>query len=49
MLLTKGELHRLMALVDPKTIAPEVSKKLDRLQILFTVAAPLAEIDQSET
>lgn len=48
MLLTKGELHRLMAVVDPKTIAPEVSEKLDLLQTLFTVAAPLAEIDQPE-
>ena len=46
MLLTKGELHRLMAVVDPKTIAAEVSEKLDLLQILFTVAAPLVEIDQ---
>ncbi len=48
MLLTKGELHRLMALVDPKAIAPEVNEKLDLLQTLFTVAAPLAEIDQPE-
>ena len=46
MLLTKGELHRLMAVVDPKTIPAEVSEKLDLLQILFTVAAPLVEIDQ---
>ncbi|MBH2009262.1 MAG: AAA family ATPase [Xanthomonadaceae bacterium] len=46
MLLTKGELHRLMAVVDPKTIAAEVSEKLDLLQTLFTVAAPLVEIDQ---
>ncbi|CAN5315733.1 ATP-binding protein [soil metagenome] len=46
MLLTKGELHRLVAVVDPKTIAAEVSEKLDLLQTLFTVAAPLVEIDQ---
>jgi ABC-type cobalamin/Fe3+-siderophores transport system ATPase subunit len=48
MLLTKGELHRLMAVVDPKTIAAEVSEKLDLLHGLFTAAAPLAEIDQPE-
>ncbi len=46
MLLKKGELHRLMAVVDPKTIPAEVSEKLDLLQSLFTVAAPLVEIDQ---
>jgi hypothetical protein len=48
MLLTKGELHRLMGVVDPRTIATEVSEKLDLLHSLFTVAAPLAEIDQPE-
>lgn len=47
MLLTKGELHRLVSVVDPKTIAAEVNEKLDLLQALFTLAAPLAEIDQS--
>lgn len=47
MLLTKGELHRLMSVVDPKTIAPEVSEKLDLLLSLFTAAAPLAEVDQT--
>jgi predicted ATPase len=46
MLLTKGELHRLVAVVDPKTIAAEVSEKLDLLHSLFAVALPLAEIDQ---
>lgn len=45
MLLTKGELHRLMAVVDPKTIAAEVSEKLYLLQSLFTAAVPLVEID----
>jgi energy-coupling factor transporter ATP-binding protein EcfA2 len=45
MLLTKGELHRLMAVVDPKTIAAEVSEKLNLLQSLFTAAVPLVEID----
>lgn len=48
MLLTKGELHRLMAVVDPKTIAAEVSEKLNLLHGLFTAAAPLVEIDQPE-
>ena len=48
MLLTKGELHRLMAVVDPKTIAAEVSEKLDLLHGLFTAAVPLVEIDQQE-
>jgi hypothetical protein len=46
MLLTKGELHRLMAVVDPKTIPVEVGEKLDLLHSVFTVAAPLAEVDQ---
>ncbi|OGB28320.1 MAG: AAA family ATPase [Burkholderiales bacterium RIFCSPLOWO2_12_FULL_61_40] len=45
MLLTKGELHRLVAMVDPKTIAAEVSEKLDLLHSLFTAAVPLAEIE----
>ena len=47
-LLTKGELHRLIALVDPKTIAAEVSEKLDLLQILFTVAVPLVPLGDIE-
>ena len=46
MLLTKGELHRLITLVDPKTIAGEVSEKLDLLQTLFTVAVPIVEVEQ---
>lgn len=49
MLLSKGELHRLVKIVDPKMIAPEVNEKLDLLQKLFTVSAPLVEIDQSKT
>ena len=48
MLLTKGELHRLMTVVDPKTIAVEVNEKLDLLHGLFKAAAPLVEIDQPE-
>lgn len=45
MLLTKGELHRLMAVVDPRTIAAEVSEKLDLLHGLFQAAAPHVEIE----
>lgn len=47
MLLTKGELHRLVALVDPKLVSVEVSEKLDLLLSLFTVAAPLVEVEQN--
>ena len=46
MLLTKGELHRLVDLVDPKAIAAEVSEKLEMLLSLFLVATALAEVDQ---
>ena len=35
MLLKKGELHQLVAYVDPKAIAAEVSEKLDLLKKLF--------------
>lgn len=45
MLLTKGELHRLIAVVDPKTIAPEVGEKLDLLLALFAPVVPQMEID----
>jgi len=48
MLLTKGELHRLVVMVDPKMIAAEVGEKLDLLLSLFTVALPLVEVDQTE-
>ncbi len=47
MLLTKGELHRLIGLVDSKAIAAEVSEKLDLLQDLFATAATHVEIDQT--
>ncbi len=40
MLLKKGELHRLVPLVNPQSIAPEVSEKLDRLADLFEHATP---------
>ena len=46
--MTKGELHRLMGLVDPKTIAGEVSEKLNLLLTLFTVAVPREEIEQPQ-
>jgi hypothetical protein len=35
MLLKKGELHRLVTMVDPRLIAAEVSEKLDLLHGLF--------------
>lgn len=40
MMLKKGELHRLISIVDPRTIAPEVSEKLDLLGDLFKAAMP---------
>jgi len=46
MLLKKGELHRLIAMVDPKTIPQEVTEKLDLLHGLFTSAVPHVELDQ---
>lgn len=42
MLLKKGELHRLMAFVDPQSIAPEVTDKLDLLAELFSTASSSA-------
>jgi predicted ATPase len=38
MLLRKGEFHRLVAFVEPKSIPPEVGQKLDLLQALFAAA-----------
>lgn len=43
MLLKKGELHRLIALVPPHSIDPEVHKKLDLLHELFSSATPPEE------
>lgn len=40
MLLKKGELHRLVPLVNPQSISSEVSQKLDRLADLFEHAIP---------
>lgn len=45
MLLSKGELHRLIKVVEAKNIAPEVSEKLDLLHALFIEAAALAEVE----
>ena len=44
MLLTKGELHRLVALVDAKAIAPEVNIKLTALKRVFDSANPAEEV-----
>jgi len=46
MLLKKGELHRLISMVDPKTIPLEVVEKLDLLHGLFTSAVRHVELDQ---
>lgn len=46
MLLTKGELHRLVGLVDPATIHPEISEKLDLLAELFRNAAQSSDTDE---
>lgn len=44
MLLKKGELHRLVPLVDPKSISAEVSEKLDALKRVFDRANPGEEL-----
>jgi hypothetical protein len=46
MLLKKGELHRLISLVDPKTIPAEVMEKLDMLSALFKSATPSEEVER---
>lgn len=43
MLLKKGELHRLIAWVQPQSLAPEVHEKLDLLYSLFSAAIPPEE------
>jgi hypothetical protein len=45
MLLKKGELHRLVAMVDPKMIASEVVEKLDLLNALFVSANRSLPVD----
>ena len=42
-LLKKGELHRLVPFANPKSIAPEVSEKLDLLHALFKEANTLMQ------
>lgn len=49
MLLKKGELHRLIARVNPQSMAPEVSEKLDRLADLFEQAVPDATSELATT
>jgi ABC-type cobalamin/Fe3+-siderophores transport system ATPase subunit len=44
MLLKKGELHRLVAVVEPKSIPSEVKEKLDLLHQLFKAAALASEV-----
>ncbi len=48
MLLRKGSLHRLMAVVDPKLLPAEVSDILDRLAVLFSNAKRSEEVDDPE-
>lgn len=47
MLLKKGELHRLVALVDSKAIAAEVSDKLNALKRIFDRANPDEELSDA--
>ncbi len=47
MLLKKGELHRLVAMVGPKIIAVEVKEKLDLLYTLFQAASTLSGASES--
>jgi hypothetical protein len=47
MMLKKGELHRLISVVEPKTIVPEVSEKLDLLHELFNAAAKYVPVDET--
>lgn len=48
MLLKKGELHRLVAHVDPQLIPAEVKEKLDLLEKLFGNVVPPEEQDASD-
>jgi len=47
MLLKKGELHRLVALVDAKAMAAEVSDKLNALKRIFERANPDEELSDA--
>jgi hypothetical protein len=46
MLLKKGELHRLISVVEPKSLAVEVGEKLDLLHDIFKAAALQLQTDQ---
>ena len=48
MLLTKGSLHRLIAVVDPQLLPAEVGDVLDRLVVLFSNAKPHEEVGEPE-
>lgn len=48
MILTKGELHRLVASVDKASISKEVIEKLDELTILFSRAVPSEGADHKK-
>jgi energy-coupling factor transporter ATP-binding protein EcfA2 len=45
MLLRKGELHRLVAMADPKAIPVEVASKLDELKVIFAAAKQHDEVN----
>lgn len=46
--LKKGELHRLVAIVEPKSIPAEVTEKLNLLAELFRAATPPEEIERAD-
>lgn len=48
LLLRKGELHRLVALVAPETIAPEVKEKLDLLVDIFPTVSDAEGVDDGK-
>jgi hypothetical protein len=47
MMLKKGELHRLISVVEPKIIVPEISEKLNLLHELFKDAAKYIPVDET--
>jgi ABC-type multidrug transport system ATPase subunit len=47
MLLKKGELHRMIGLVEPKILPTEVNEMLNKLEILFRNAAPVEASSES--
>ena len=48
MLLTKGDLHRLMQVVAPAQLPAEVGDMLDRLVVLFSAAKPAEELAEPD-